>query len=49
MAGTNGEVSLNDLGEDHEVGDDEETNCDGKEPPFTYPEVESPPTVTGSG
>lgn len=49
ITGTNGEVSLNALGEDHEEADGEETNCDGKVPPFLYPEGESAPTATGSG
>lgn len=50
ITGTNGEDSLNALGDDHEAAGDAGTCCDGRDAPFPYPEGESPPTtVTGSG
>lgn len=50
ITGTNGELSVNALGEDHDEMDDEDVNCDGKDPPLSYPEVEpAPNTAVGSG
>lgn len=50
ITGTNGELSVNALGEDHDEMDDEDVNCDGKDPPLSYPEVEpAPTTAVGSG